>query len=665
MSNEKDMKTAFDFFNIDSDYYDAMGGHHTLSHDYKVKFLNIFGLKENNIQEELEKLQNKVWLTPLEPIYVIRENKSEFRIYFYEKVNFDYNQAQLYINKTPYPISWPGKSSEYRLIGKDIYHKHYFDIPHLDIGYHSLELVINNKKHKSTLVIAPEFSYLPEDIENGKNIGIACHLYSLHSKNSQGIGDFSDLSKILKKTKTAGGDILLTQPSHYTSILTDDNQSPYYPLSRLFLNPLYIDLKQLGIKIKNNLNLGSYVDYNQVIEYKIPLLKKYFKKFTSDKSFIQFKKSNKMLESFACFCTLYEKHDKISWRDWPKEYQKPNTKAIKEFISKNKSEIDFHKFLQYIAFQQLEDNYKLTQELNMSIGLCNDLALGAGHHSFEAWYYSKSFVFDAEVGAPPDEMNIQGQSWGFPPYNPIELRKSAYKVYIDLLKKNMKHFGAIRIDHAMHILRLYWNISKKHNDMIGSYVYYNIDEILGIIALESHLNKCIVIAEDLGTVAEGFRERLKEEKILTTKELYFELDENRDFKNPEEEYEKLSISTIHTHDTATVEGYIRNHDLDIQYNLGILNKSQYKSEKLARQTAIKHLLEKHNTNDKKELKSIFNNMIINSKSCISLLYIDDFTDELEQLNLPGTTHEHRNWSHKLSKSLEEIEIKFEKKLDKF
>lgn len=657
MSNEKEISKAFEFLNIDSDYYDAIGGHHILDNDDKVEFLKTLGLKENNLEQEIEKLQDKTWLTPLEPIYVLRKNKSELRIYFYEKVDFNYECTEFYIDKKQYPISWPGKSADYRIIKDVIYHKHYFDIPNLDIGYHSLELIINGKKHKSTLVIAPSTAYLPKSIEEGKTLGVACHLYSLHSNKSQGIGDYSDLQELIKKTKQAGGDIILTQPSHYTSLLQDDTQSPYYPLSRMFLNPLYIDLRKLGFKSSPKLNLGSYVDYNKVIEYKLPLLKKYFNKNKNDKEFLKFKKSNKMLESFACFCLLYEKFGKISWKGWDKQYQKPNTKEIKEFIKKNSSEIDFQKFLQYLAFSQQEGCNKLAEDLNMSIGLCNDLAVGAGHHSFEAWYYSKVLVSDAEVGAPPDEMNIKGQSWGVPPYHPIHLRNSAYEIYRQLLQNNMKHFGALRLDHAMHTMRLYWNISKDSSKLIGSYVYYNIDEILGIIALESHLNKCIIIAEDLGTVADGFRERLKEEKILTTKELYFELDEDKHFKSPED-YEKLSMSTIHTHDTATIQGYINNHDLELQYKIGILDKAQFKKELEYRKETLSNLLENNHAKDKKDIKPLFNNMILNTSSCITLFYIDDFTDELEQLNLPGTVSEHRNWSHKLSKPLEEIEIKF-------
>ena len=638
-----------------------MGSHHTLTNENKQKFLSMFGIK--NIEKDIQKLEERKWKTPLEPIYVIRKNKTENRIHFYETVDFDYNKATFSLksmsdkNKQILLIDWPGKSEEHKEIDGTIYHKHYFNIPNLKIGYYELSLKIGSKTSKSTLVIAPESCYFPDSLKTKKVTGIACHLYSAYSDHSQGIGDFTDLQILAEKTKEAGGDMILTQPWHYTSILTRDNQSPYFPLSRLFLNPLYIDLSALGIKPDKYMNLGQYVEYDRVIDYKIPLLREYFKAHKKDEGFLNFIKGHKLLDKFACFCALYAKFGKMSWQDWDKNYQKPNSAEIETFSEDNADEIQFYKFLQYLAEQQQAETYQATKEMGMRFGLCNDLAVGSCMHSFETWYYGKKlFITDASIGAPPDHMNRQGQSWGCAPYSPQELRNSGYSFYIEILRRSMKNAGALRLDHAMHIMRLFFNIDKTNRHFAGSFVYMNMDEMLGIIALESHLHKCLIIAEDLGTVADGFRERLKEEQILTTKELYFEKDDNGFFKKPED-YDKGSISMVHTHDTPTIKGYLKSNDIDLQLELGIIDKKMYKEIKNHRELACAEMVQRHHLSHKRDLIDIFNNTILESNSCVSLICIDDFTNEIEQLNLPGTVLEHKNWCRKLSKSIEDIEIK--------
>jgi len=647
MSKEEVIDKVFSFLKIEESYYDALGKHHVLSYEQKEEFISAFNMKCS--EEELNKIINSQWLSVVEPIYVIRQHKDENRIFFYGKDNINYDNISLKINEEAHSLSWPGKSEEFHKIDTTKYHKHYFNIPKLDYGYYDLELIIEEKSYKSLLVIAPNTAFLPHSLSEEKNDGIACHLYSIYSKGSQGIGDFSDLKNLCYKAKEANKEMVLIQPTHYTSILENDHISPYYPISRLFLNPLYIDLRALGFEITENLNIESHVDYNKVIEYKIPLLKKYFELHKSDSEFLKFCKNNVLLENFACYCVLYEKFNKAPWSSWDKELQDPKSKEIRHFKEENMENIKFHKFLQYLSFEQSKEIYKETAD--MKIGLCNDLAVGSCHHSFEAWYYHGLFMQKASIGAPPDPLEERGQDWGCAPYNPLELRKSAYLFYIELLRRNMKNAGALRLDHAMHINHIFCHVNKENRT--SSYVKMNMDELLGIIALESHLNECIIIAEDLGTVSTGFRERLREEKILTTKQIYFEIGPDGYFTNPVE-YNPISMTAINSHDTATIKGYENFTDLEYQLGFDIIDTEMFETLCRRREELIAEIKKRYFCDD---LKEVFKTMLTESSSLISIMYLDDLTNEKEQLNLPGTTTEHANWGRRLSLPLEEIDLK--------
>lgn len=143
----------------------------------------------------------------------------------------------------------------------------------------------------------------------------------------------------------------------------------------------------------------------------------------------------------------------------------------------------------------------------MCIGIYRDLAVGVSEGSAEIWGNKALYATDASVGAPPDILGPLGQDWGLPPMDPQQLYRQQYQPVIDLFRSNMQSCGALRIDHVMALLRLWW-VPKGNSAKKGSYVYYPVDDLLGIVALESQRNQVLVIGEDLGTVPEEIRQTL-------------------------------------------------------------------------------------------------------------------------------------------------------------
>ena len=264
------------------------------------------------------------------------------------------------------------------------------------------------------------------------------------------------------------------------------------------------------------------------------------------------------------------------------------------------------------------------------------------------------------IGAPPDLWNAAGQDWGLPAFHPTRLRDAAYKPFIELLRANMRYAGALRIDHAMALQRLYW-IPKGAGPQQGAYVEYPMEDLVGILALESHRNRCMVIGEDLGTVPDGFRERMAEADVLSYRLLLLERDEKAFL--PAAEYPHLSLSAASSHDLPTLEGWWHQTDLDAKDRLNIFPSAKHATE--ARQNRerdrkdLSDLLQQHGLlreapQDSGTFRDAAHQFLGRTASAITLIQLDDITAENDQVNVPGTSSENPNWRRKQSRSLEQL-----------
>ncbi|WP_100642292.1 4-alpha-glucanotransferase [Alteromonas facilis] len=696
---------------IETKYIDAWGNPAQVEASTKTKLLEAMGYDTQSDAVIEEQIQHKIeaaWLKPLEPVQVVRTNEHvvitvKLPI---ELVNDEHtfvitleDGQQTSHTFTPVDCNLIGAADvndiEFQAYAVDLAN----DLP---LGYHQVELVAdgNDVLADMRLIIAPERCYTPDSVAKGKKIwGLSVQLYCLRSESNWGIGDFSDLSFLVEKAAHQGADFIGLNPIHALYPSNPDACSPYGPSSRRWLNYLYIDVAQIDgfndesvQSLINNSGFQQqlqhvrqvdYIDYDAVAKLKLAALSRVFDVFNAmhltknsrvNKAFKAFVESGgESLDVLATFDAMQEHlksegKESWGWPVFPSKYEDFSSKDVAKFQKQHAQRIKFYKFLQWQAFLQFEQASEKAKELGMTIGLYRDLAVGVSEGSAEIWGNKSLYCTEASVGAPPDILGPLGQNWGLPPMDPEQLYAQRYQPIIDLFAANMHASGALRIDHAMALLRLWW-IRKGDGAKSGGYVYYPVDDLLGILALESQRHQSLVIGEDLGTVPDEIREKLADNGIYSYRVFFFEQAEDGGFFSPSH-YPVQSMSTLTTHDMPTLIGYWHCFDLELGKELGL-----YRDE------AVLHsLYDDRHANKQSILDSLHGHLSVGEdvgrnvehtpmtealnfgmqvhmaggSSALLSLQLEDWLQMDKPVNIPGTFDEYPNWKRKLSRSLSSI-----------
>ncbi len=568
----------------------------------------------------------------------------------------------------------------------------------LPLGYHRLDIgpdgAAPDPELHGVVAVAPAACYLPPAVADGGRVwGIGCQLYALRSADNWGMGDFRDLARLGVETGRRGGATVGLNPLHALFPNKPADASPYSPNSRLFLNALYISLPDVPefaacaaaqarlaapetVERLAAARAARHVDYPLVARLKRPILDMLFDTFEAAapaerkaafESFLA--EGGARLHRFAVFQTLQETYPDLPWPSWPDGLDDSTSPAVDAFAKSRARAVRKHLWMQFEADRQLGAASKALEEAGGSVGLYRDLAVGVNPDGADAWMDPDAYVRTARFGAPPDDLGPLGQDWGLPPLNPHALRNSAYGPFIDMLRANMRHAGALRIDHAMALRHLFW-IPPGKQAVDGVYVAYPMDDLLGILALESHRNRCLIIGEDLGTVPDGFRERMEAENILSYRVLYFERYASGLFKRPEV-YPVQALATATSHDMATIPGNWRGWDIALRHNLGLTQADQDEAADMAARAddraglvaalADQGLLPSDFPRDTelspsrlRALTLACHRFLARAPSQVMLVNIDDLAGEVSQVNVPGTVSEYPNWSRRLSVPLEDL-----------
>lgn len=532
--------------------------------------------------------------------------------------------------------------------------------------------------------------HMPEWLRDGRCWGVTCQLYGLRSNRNWGIGDFNDLGRFAEIVAAAGGDFLGVNPLHALLFAAPEGCSPFWPSHRRYLNPMYIAVdrapgaKRLGdaLDLPDTVRDGDLVDYAAVGGLKRRALGRLFRLFTDDgdesltadfHSFVA--EEGESLYLHALFEALSETmvaegHGPV-WPGWPEGYRSPAGDAVKAFAAGQHDLVMFHCFLQWVAHRQLAVAQHRARAAGMRIGLYLDFAVGVAPDGSATWSDRALLVPGARIGAPPDYFNAAGQDWGLSPISPTVLAERHFRPIRDALDTALAQAGAIRIDHAMSLYRLFW-IAKGFGAADGAYVRYPFSALVRTVAEVSEARAAIVIGEDLGIVPDGFRDAMHAAGIQSYRVLFFE--KHDDHFLPADAYPREALACITTHDTQTLSGWWSGHDLVIRGGLGMIPPEAGAVEHAARaheRRRLLGLLEAHGLlppelapvmRDEADapfalpepLAIALHRFIARTPSRLVSASADDLCGALDQVNIPGTVNEHPNWRRKLRVALEDI-----------
>jgi 4-alpha-glucanotransferase len=579
-----------------------------------------------------------------------------------------------------------------------------FSLPSdLPWGYHKLYLERKRRKapYEMTLIRTPRACFKQSAIDQGKKLwGPSVQLYTLRTQHNWGIGDFGDLKQLVADIAARGGDFVGLNPIHSLFPANPEGASPYSPSSRRWLNILYIDVSsvaEFALSADAQQMVGSsdfqarlqkardshWVNYTEVADLKMSVLPLLFEEFKSrhlDKQserarlFLDFvEEGGESLLHQAAFDAIHaELHAEDSsvwgWPVFPEKYRRFENSATQKFIADNRDKVQLYMYLQWIADVQINEAQALAEEKGMAVGLYRDLAVGVADSGSETWADNGNLVMDASIGAPPDILGPLGQNWGLPPLNPQVLQATSYDAYIKLLRANMKHCGSLRIDHVLGLLRLWW-IPKGENATKGAYIYYPVEDMLAILALESHRHQCSVIGEDLGTVPDEIVEILREAGVHSYKVFFFETAEDGGFISPAH-YADQSMSALCTHDMPTLRGFWHCDDLKMGSEIGLYpDKEQLEGlfdDRLECKQGILDSVAWHGYLPEgvgrdaslvpmdAYLSEALQLHVAAGASTLLSVQLEDWLEMDKPVNIPGTVNEYPNWRRKLSMNLEEI-----------
>lgn len=562
-------------------------------------------------------------------------------------------------------------------------------IGHLEPNYYDLTVRSLRKLETTRLAVFPPTVHQEYWSSAGERIwGVIVQLYTLRSERNWGIGDFTDLRELVEKLAHQGADVVGLNPLHTLSPYLNEYFSPYSPSDRRYLNPLYIDpywivdytefaKGALDKSLLNECRSDKNVDYVKQRSLKYPVFQAMFDVFVdkelshrSDRygEFESFVNSHgSALLKFAFYEACHQ--------DWPdaryvlrfNEKYEDVAGAIFDKKQPNGASLAllFHCYLQWLAHQQLEACQQTAKKYGMKVGLIRDLAVGADGGGAEVSSNLDLYCRKSAIGAPPDPFAQTGQNWGLPPVIPSELRNSGFKHFINLLRSNMASCGALRIDHAMSLMRLWWVPPAQTADH-GAYVYYPFRELLGLLALESHLNKCLIIGEDLGVVPDEFREALGAAQIFTNKVFYFEKIHHGKFKRPED-YDAHALAMVNNHDVPTLVSWWNGSDLELRDSLNLLEEGvDYTTICAQRSREKENLLAllyesglyprswQGRQVDAPADEDLVEAILLLTSRTASKIYVMQLEDLLmmeDPVNVPGTFQEHANWQRKLTSTL--------------
>lgn len=545
-------------------------------------------------------------------------------------------------------------------------------LPNLSSGIYRLEAAgADATAHRTShLIVAPQQAYQPNEAAAARVWILAVQLYAVRSQRNWGHGDFTNLRALLQLAAKAGAAGIGLNPLHALFEDRAEQASPYSPNSRLFLNPLYIDVDALpefpgiasaGLDAQiEAARRAHFVAYTEVAEAKTAALRLAYSRFHDmadaerRDDFERFRQEQgRALQAFAAFEVLRRQFDTVWW-EWPEHYRRPSPSLFDEVRTQSPDDYDYYAYVQWIADRQLRACRDEARRLGLPIGLYMDIAVGADPGGADAWSEQAALVPQMEVGAPPDALNTAGQAWGLAAFNPRALIADGFAPFVRVLRAVMRHAGAVRLDHVLGLNRLYL-IPLGLGAAQGAYIRFPLQELLAVTALESARHRCVVIGEDLGTVPDDLRGILADWGLWSYLVLIFERGHDGGFRSPQN-YRRNALVTFSTHDLPSFTGWTTGHDLEAKRNLGLDPGESFEARAHA-WNELRAALDRNGIDVSGERPALIDVIRYLARTPTRLLSvaIEDILDVIDQPNIPGTILEHPNWRRRLPTDIETLE----------
>ena len=522
-----------------------------------------------------------------------------------------------------------------------------FELPDLPLGWHRLRARAGGERDETTLVVAPARIAVPA----GRSWGWMVQLYSLRSADSWGVGDYADLRTVVEAAGRDGAGAVLVNPLHAETPVLPLNPSPYSPSSRTFRSPVWLRIEDVPEHATASDAVRAAIaalrpptDPDRVLRdpafaAKISALELLWPLHRAGALAAFRAERGAALENFALFCALAEVHG-VPWQDWPEQLRRPDAPGVARARVEHADRAAFWCWVQLLVDEQLAGVGE-----HLAVGIVHDLAVGVDAGGADAWALQDVLALATTVGAPPDSFNQQGQDWGLPPWRPDRLAEAGYAPYRSMVQGVLRHAGGLRIDHAMGLFRLWW-VPAGASAADGTYVSYDADAMLGVLALEATRAGAVVVGEDLGTVEPRVRTSLAATGVLGSDVLWFQTDDDGAYLDPVD-WRTDALATVTTHDLPTAAGFLVDEHIRVRHELGQLGHSlEVEQARVDRgRDALLAMLTRTGLLERcdGDVALALHAALVASPCRIVLAAYGDAVGDIRQPNLPGTVDAYPNW----------------------
>ncbi|MGZ4592496.1 MAG: 4-alpha-glucanotransferase [Actinomycetes bacterium] len=666
-------------YGVATDFYDWQGAHVDVSHDTVVAVLAALGVPaygDDSVAQSLHDVREAPWRHTLPACTVVRQGERREIV-----VHVPHGDA---VSVLVHPedgspereLAHVDRYVEPREVDGRLVGEATVVLPDdLPLGWHALEARVADAAGEawSSLVVTPRFLGLPPSVGQSADPtwGFMTQLYSVRSRRSWAHGDLDDLGELARwSAEDLGAGFVLVNPLHAPAPTLPIEPSPYLPVTRRFVSPLYIrvedvpefayltgaaraEIERVGLEQRALNAADVLLDRDAVWEAKrsaLTLVHAVRRSPGRQADYEDFLGSEgRGLRDFATWCALAEVHGP-AWSKWPGELQSPTSDAVAKAASEVADRVDFFCWLQWVVDEQLAAAQQRALDAGMPLGIVHDLAVGVHPDGADTWALQDVMGRGVSVGAPPDAFNQQGQDWSQPPWRPDRLAEAGYAPYRDMLRTVLRHAGGIRVDHVLGLFRLWW-VPEGASPDNGTYVRFDHEALVGILALEAHRAGALVVGEDLGTVEPWVRDYLAERGLLGTSILWFERDYAAGVPLQPEQWRELTLASVTTHDLPPTAGYLAGEHVRIRDGLGLLTRPVEEELRIDAQERVQWLdllvargwLAADARDDVESVIVALHRALAATPSRLRGVALTDAVGDRRAINQPGTHDEYPNW----------------------